>query len=199
VKITRLLVLVAFFGISCSVALADGVDPVFKLGPGGASINLTSDTFSFTVSKADATIGILNFDFINSTGAVIQELDLFANSSAFLFSCDPTGNPYFNNCSPQSPTGGPTTLKFLGFDETHHGIPNAAAVECDGPTHCTVEEGDPNSDFIITVAVADMPVGSSFDVTGTLVPVSAPEPSTMLLLLAAGLGFLVVKRSAFAI
>ena len=194
-KICRLLVLAAFMGISCSAALADGVDPVFKLGPGGASIDLTSNTFSFTVNQADAVAGFVSFDFINSTGAVIQELDLFANSSAFLFSCDPTGNPYFNNCSPQSPTGGPTTVSFFGLDEGHGGIPNATEVSCDGPTHCSVVEGDPNSDFIITVAVADMPVGTSFDVTGTLVPVSTPEPSTILLLLAAGLGFLLVKRS----
>jgi hypothetical protein len=52
VKIIRLLVLVAFFGISCSVALADSTnDPVFKLGGGGGSEVLTSDSFSFTVNQ----------------------------------------------------------------------------------------------------------------------------------------------------
>lgn len=200
-KITRLLVLIAFFGICCSVALADGTDPVFKLGGGGGSIPLTSDTFSFTVSQADAVNGFVSFDFINFTGAVIQELDLLA-PGGFVFSCDNTGDPYFNACAPTTPTPGPTTISFLGLDEAHAGIPTATHVFCgddgefeEGPINCTADV--PASDFLITVGVADMPTGSSFDVTGKLIP--AAEPSTLLMVLAAGLGFLAVKRSGFAV
>jgi hypothetical protein len=198
--------------MSCSVALADGVDPVFKLGPGGGSTDLTSNTFSFTVSESQAVAGSVTLDFINHTGAVIQELDLLApgtttpNSSfpsgiLLSYTCDPTGNPYFNNCNPQSSTAGPTTISFFGLDEGHHGIPTATSVSCEeGPDSCFVTGGDSNSDFLIIVGVADLPTGwGSFDVQGTLVPVSTPEPSTLLMVLAAGLGFLVVKRSGFAI
>jgi hypothetical protein len=204
VKITRLLVLVAFLGISCSVALADGVDPVFKLGGGGASTPLTSDTFSFTVNQADAVAGFVSFDFINFTGATIVQLNLDA-PAGFLFSCDNTGDPYFTTCSPTTATAGPTTLSFFGLDEIHTGIPTATQVFCgdeeieeeEGPPNCVVTGGDPNSDFIITVGVADMPAGSSFDVTGHLIP--AAEPATLLMVLAGGLGFLALKRSGLTV
>jgi hypothetical protein len=200
VKIIRLLVLVALLGITCSVALADGTDPVFKLGGGGGSTPLTSDTFSFTVNQADAVAGFVSFDFINFTGATIQELDLLA-PGGFSYRCDNTSlppDPYFNNCSPQTLTAGPTTISFFGLDATHPGIATATQVFCiEESNNCTAD--NPASDFMITVGVADMPVGSSFLVKGTLVPVSTPEPSILLLVLAAGLGFLAVKRSGFAI
>jgi hypothetical protein len=196
VKIIRLLVLVAFFGIFSTVALADSAnDPVFKLGGGGGSEVLTSDSFSFTVNQSDAVNGFVSFDFINDTGALIQELDLLA-PGGFVFSCDNAGDPYFNACSPTSPTPGPTTLSFFGVDETHPGIPTATEVFCpEESNNCTADVAA--SDFLITVGVSDMPVGSSFSVEGTLVP--AAEPSTLLMVLAAGLGFLVVKRSGFAV
>jgi hypothetical protein len=200
VKITRLLVMVAFLGISCSVALADGVDPVFKLGGGGASTPLTSDTFSFTVNQADAVAGFVSFDFINFTGATIVQLNLDA-PSGFLFSCDNTGDPYFTTCSPTTATAGPTTLSFFGLDEIHTGIPTANHVFCgdgefvEGPPNCTADV--PTSDFTITVGVADMPMGSSFDVTGHLIP--AAEPATLLMVLAGGLGFLALKRSGLTV
>jgi len=213
VKITRLLVLVAFLGISCSVALADGVDPVFKLGGGTTSTPLMSDTFSFTVNQADAVAGFVSFDFINFTGATIVQLNLLApgttiptnsvpNGTALSYACDNTvPNPYFNNCSPQILTAGPTTVSFFGLDEGHQGIPTATQVFCgeqeleEGPPNCTAD--NPLSDFKITVGVADMPTGSSIKITGELVP--AVEPSTLIMVLAAGLGFLAIKRSGFAI
>ena len=201
-KITRLLVTVAFLGISCSVALADGVDPVFKLGGGGASTPLTSDTFSFTVNQADAVAGFVSFDFINFTGATIVQLNLDA-PAGFLFSCDNTGDPYFTTCSPTTATAGPTTLSFFGLDAIHTGIPTATRVFC-GEEFEEFEEGPPNctadvraSDFTITVGVADMPTGSSFDVTGHLIP--AAEPATLLMVLAGGLGFLALKRSGLTV
>ena len=212
-KITRLLVIVAFLGISCSVALADGVDPVFKLGGGGASTPLTSDTFSFTVNQADAVAGFVSFDFINFTGATIVQLNLdapgttnptnsFPNGFPLSYACDNTvPNPYFNNCSPQILTAGPTIVSFFGLDEGHQGIPTATQVFCgeqefeEGPPNCTADV--PASDFTITVGVADMPAGSSFDVTGHLIP--AAEPATLLMVLAGCLGFLALKRSGLTV
>jgi hypothetical protein len=94
-------------------------------------------------------------------------------------------------------TAGPTTLSFFGLDEIHTGIPTANHVFCgdgefvEGPPNCTADV--PTSDFTITVGVADMPMGSSFDVTGHLIP--AAEPATLLMVLAGGLGFLALKRS----
>src|SRR6266403_3849567 len=194
--------MVAFLGISCSVALADGVDPVFKLGGGGASTPLTSDTFSFTVNQADAVAGFVSFDFINFTGATIVQLNLDA-PAGFLFSCDNTGDPYFTTCSPTTATAGSTTLSFFGLDAIHTGIPTANHVFCgddeieeeEGPPHCTADVRA--SDFTITVGVADMPAGSSFDVTGHLIP--AAEPATLLMVLAGGLGFLALKRSGLTV
>ena len=83
------------------------------------------------------------------------------------------------------------------------GIPFATKVVCDdgeeefedeGSTSCTATPK--LSDFGITVGVIDMAPGQSFSVAGTLV---APEPSSVVLLLAGGLLFLLYKRSGFAL
>jgi hypothetical protein len=191
--------------------MADGTDPVFKLSGGGGSTPLTSDSFSFTVDPANEfTCGsdvCVSLDFINDTGATVKELDLNA-PAGFTFSCNPTGDPYFNNCSPQSPTAGPTTLSFFGLDESHPGILSAGSVSCgagddaNGPdgdsddTNCTANNGSA-SDFLITIDLgAAGAITNSFNVQGTLVP--AAEPGTLVLVFAAGLGFLALKRSGLA-
>ena len=66
--------------------------------------------------------------------------------------------------------------------------------EDEGSTTCTATPK--LSDFGITVGVTDMAPGQSFSVAGTLI---APEPSSVVLLLAGGLLFLLYKRSGFAI
>jgi hypothetical protein len=193
--------------------MADGTDPVFKLSGGGGSEVLTTFTFSFTVDPAqefscnDGDVCV-SLDFINFTHKTIGELDLHA-PGGFTFSCDPSGDPYFNNCSPQTPTPGPTTLSFFGLDATHPGILSAGSVVCgndddaDGPdndsddTNCTADNGSA-SDFLINVDLgAPGAVTSSFNVGGVLVP--APEPGTLVLILAAGLGFVARKRFGFAV
>ena len=209
-KITRLLVLVAMIALTCSVAMADGTDPVFKLGGGGGSEVLTKFTFSFTVDPAkefscnDGDVCV-SLDFINFTHTTIGQLNLNA-PGGFTFSCDPTGDPYFNNCSPQSPTAGPTTLSFFGLDDSHPGILSAGSVTCspdepetvpDSDDECTADNGSA-SDFLINIDLgAPGAVTSSFTVGGVLVP--TPEPGTLVLVLAAGLGFVALKRSGFAV
>lgn len=209
-KITRLLVLVALFGFTCSVAMADGTDPVFKLSGGGGSEVLTSDTFSFTVNPAnEISCGAdvcVSLDFINFTGATIVQLNLLA-PAGFTFSCNPADDPYFDNCSPQTATPGPTTISFFGVT-SHPGILSAGSVTCgdeddaDGPdddsddTDCIADNGN-LSDFNIQIDLgAPGAITNSFTVQGALI--SAAEPGTLVLVFAAGLGFLALKRSGLA-
>ena len=203
-KLARLVLVVAFMALTCSLALADDAqDPVFKIGTGTKSVVLTTDSFSFTL--AQGTTGAVTFDFINFTGALISELDL-NGPGGFTFSCDNTGDPYFNSCSPTSTTLGPTTISFSGLDGNHLGIPFATKVsgDCDNDLE-DQQSGDENSctpdvalsDFTVTVNVGSTRLGSALTIGGDLVP--APEPSVLILLLAAGMGFLAVKRFGFAL
>jgi hypothetical protein len=193
--------------------MADGTDPVFKLAGGGHSKVLNTFTFSFTVDPAkelscnDGDVCV-SLDFINFTHTTIGQLNLNA-PGPFTYSCDPTGDPYFNNCTPQSPAQtGPTTLSFFGLDATHPGILSAGSVTCgdeddaEGPdddsddTNCTANNGSA-SDFLINIDLG-LPgaIKDSFTVQGVLVP--AAEPGTLVLVFAAGLGFLALKRSGLA-
>jgi hypothetical protein len=199
VKLARLLLVVAFMALTCSLAYADGAtDPVFKIGTGSKSEVLTSDIFSFSLAKG--TTGAVTFDFINFTGALISELDLAA-PGGFTYSCDNTADPYFNSCSPTSTTSGPVTISFFGLDATHLGIPTATHIfgscdndgDDDSDDACTPDVA--LSDFTITINVGSTPLSGPLKVQGTLVP--SPEPSTVILILAAGLGFLAVKRFGF--
>jgi hypothetical protein len=191
------------------VALADATDPVFKLSGGGNSEVLTTFTFSFTVNPAqefscnngDVCVSL---DFINFTNTTIGQLDLNA-PAGFTFSCDPAGDPYFNNCSPQTATSGPTTISFFGIDATHPGILSAGAIfgvcdsdgDDDTDDQCTADNGSA-SDFNMTIDLgAPGAITQAFTVGGVLVP--TPEPGTLVLVFAAGLGFLALKRSGFAI
>lgn len=203
-KFARLLVVVACMALFCSLAYADdATDPVFKIGTGSKSVVLTTDSFSFTL--AQGTSGAVTFDFINFTGALIGELDL-NGPGGFTFSCDNTGDPYFNTCSPTSATAGPTTIKFFGLDGNHLGIPFATSVEgdCDNDAE-DQQSGDENSctanvalsDFTVTVNVGSTRLTAPLTIGGDLVP--SPEPSVLALLLAAGLGFLALKRFRFAL
>jgi hypothetical protein len=209
VKITRLLVLVALLVFSCSVALADGTDPVFKLSGGGSSTVLTSDTFAFSVNpnqevSCNTTDVCVILDFINFTGATVVQLNLLAPQD-FTYSCNPADDPYFTNCTPQTATPGPTTISFFGVDAKHPGILSAASVNCgdeeadddDENDQCTANNGS-LSDFKITIDLG-LPgaITHAFTVDGTLIP--AAEPGTLVLVFAAGLGFLALKRSGFAI
>lgn len=204
VKLVRLLLMVAFMAATCSLALADSsTDPVFKIGTGTKSVVLYTDTFNLSIAKG--TTGAVTFDFINFTGALISQLDL-NGPGGFTFSCDNTSDPYFNSCSPTSSTAGPVTIAFSGLDATHLGIPTATSVsgDCDNEQEDQKpgDEGSctPNvalSDFTVTVNIGSTPLSGPLNVAGTLVP--APEPSVLVLLLAAGLGLFVTKRLGFAL
>lgn len=203
-KITRLLVLVAFAGLFSSVALADGTDPVMKLGGGGTSEVLTTDTFSFSFTQTNPPQSSFFIDFINNTGQNIIALDLLiTGSTGLVFSCDNTIDPYFTGCSTSLQDNGQYLIVFSGLDETHLGIPFATSVVCsdgeigfedDGGSTCTATPI--LSDFGITVGVTDMAPGQNFSVAGTMI---APEPSSLAMVLAGGLLFLLYRRTRFAI
>jgi hypothetical protein len=185
------------------VALADSTnDPVFKLGGGGGSEVLTSDTFTFTVNPANEFScnggdECVSFDFLNFTGATVDALNLNA-PAGFNFSCDPTGDPFFNNCSPQTSTPGPTTISFFGLDATHPGILSVSSISDNCDDDGDADDNCSASDFMISIDLG-LPgaVTTPFSVQGTLVP--APESGTLLLVLAGGLGFLAVKRSGLTV
>jgi hypothetical protein len=203
VKITRILVLIAFFGISCSVTLADGVDPVMKLGGGTHSEVLTTNTFSFSFTQTTPPQTSIFVDFINNTHKLITELDLLiTGSTGLVFSCDNTIDPYFAHCGTSVLQTGQFDITFFGLDASHHGIPFAVEVECDDGSEELEDEGSTDceakpalSDFGITVDVGDMTAGQSFTAVGTLV---APEPSSLVLLFVGGFLFLLYRRTAFA-
>lgn len=183
-------------GFSSSLAMADSVDPVAKLGGGGGSIVLTqlndpNFTGSFTQTGGVTTV---LFDFINDTGFTVGAVNLDVTDNTLLtFSIDNTGDPYFNSFSPTSPTTlsppDHLTLSWFGMDATHLGIPPATSVSC-------IEgcfSSPPLSDFLFTFTVADVPLNGSFAFTGTLSAV--PEPPALLLVLTGGVLLLFLKRS----
>jgi hypothetical protein len=204
VKFTRLLVLVAFFGIACSVTLATGTDPVMKLGGGGGSQVLTTPTFSFNFTQTSPPQTSFFVDFINNTGLNMSAVDLLiTGSTGLVFTCDNSIDPYFTNCGTALQDNGKFLITFFGLDATHLGIPFATLVRCADGTERLEDEGSTSctavpalSDFGFTVGVQDMVAGQNFSVAGTLV---APEPSSLALVLAGGLLFLLYRRTGFAL
>jgi hypothetical protein len=198
--------MVAFLGISCTAVLADGTDPVMKLGGGGNSEVLTTNTFSFSFTQTTPPSSSFFIDFINNTHTTVTTLDLLITGSAGLvFSCDNSIDPYFTHCGSSIQESGQYLVSFFGLDATHLGIPFATKVKCeDGEDGFEDEDGGPTtcsatpilSDFGVTVGVSDMAPGQSFSVAGTLI---APEPSSLMLVLAGGMLFLLYKRAGFAL
>jgi len=184
-------------GFSSSLAMADSVDPVAKLGGGGGSIVLTSlndPNFTGSFTQTGGVITVF-FDFVNETGFTVGEVDLdVTDNQLLIFSIDNTGDPYFTSFSPTIPTplspGDHLTLSWFGLDDTHLGIPPRTSVSCDGDVCFSVP---PLSDFRFTFTVADVPTGGSFDFTGTLFAV--PEPPALLLVLTGGVLLFFLKRS----
>src|SRR5579859_1394612 len=107
-------------GVSCSAALADGTDPVMKLGGGGGSEVLTTNTFSFSFTQTSPPQTSFFIDFINNTGTNMTALDLLITGSAGLvFSCDNTIDPYFTGCDSSIQDNGQYLVSFFGLDATH--------------------------------------------------------------------------------
>jgi hypothetical protein len=205
-KISRWLLTLILLSVASSIAMADSTDPKMGLQGGCCSTGLFSlndPNFSFTVLASDfTTIGQTElFDFINATGQTATEVDLLANliqgTPALTFICDPSSE-YFTQCSVTPEGGGQTLIRFFdpntgegGFG----GIPTAPDIECDGVHSCSTET--PGADFAVYVQDVNGDLVNlnqttdGFTVQGTLL---VPEPSTVLLVLGAGVLLLLFKR-----
>jgi hypothetical protein len=221
VKLARLLLMVALFGISCSVARADGTDPkVFTQGCGGTG-QPACDAFYVTPPGSTPETGVsgplgeLNgviFSFLaaddpsNPYGVTAAFLDV-VNISGFsvgsfvfnLASEDSSGETLSYSCgsAPEGSSGSLPTCTQLGTD----------SFQFSGAQICSVPPGPPigEAQFLIeptcqygerfVLAATD---GDPTDLAGQSVAATfyAPEPSSGLLLLVglAG-GFFLRKRS----
>jgi hypothetical protein len=205
VKLIHLLVVVVFLGISASVALADGVDPiVFTRGCGGsgqvacdaALITGTAGNFSANFSATfscssltDATTCFASDDLINLTGAIVSVFNLTLNPVSVL------GNPLIFSCE----AGGYfacTQNSALSF--TFSGVPTGNSLCSTDSNDVTPTPGQPGQFTFVPDGDADdtcsgITIGmqgttgdpnlQGVTVTGSVSNVSAPEPSSALLLL----------------
>jgi hypothetical protein len=191
VKITRWFLLLAMIAFTASTAMADGVDPVFKLTKGGGSTPVTDGTFSFTANNLFGTGPMdFSFDFVNQTGhtALGLELNFLVFPSDLIISVDNSGDPFFTSfvISHPNPTG-PYTIDFFGLDETHPGI---LSQTCNPGPDGIVDSDDCSgggADFILSIN--GVPPGAFISGTGSL-----PEPSTGLSLVLGMAGIAVAFR-----
>jgi len=195
--------------------MGDPIDPRGSLIGGTNSTGLFSlndPNFAFTVFGGFSP---QEFDFINASGQLVGEVDLLvtlvAGTPPLTFTVDPQ-NPYFTSATVTSLGNGQTLYRFFGLDETHGGLP--FATDLPGPGSCgegEFEEGNPindcstetpGADFGVVFAnntgtsdLSNLPRNQGFGVVGTLV--ATPEPSSIVLLLAGSLVFLVafLKRA----
>ncbi|HXC47327.1 MAG TPA: PEP-CTERM sorting domain-containing protein [Candidatus Sulfotelmatobacter sp.] len=199
-KIIYILVVVAFLGMSASVALADGADPiVFTRGCGGSGqpacdaglITGTAGNFSanFTATfscspTADASTCFATEDLINLTGATINAFNLALNPVSVMgipltFSCETGG---FFVCTQNSAlsftfSGGANSLCSTDSNDLSPiaGQPGQYSFNPDG------DADDTCSGITIGMqGVTGEPNLNGVTVTGS---VSTPEPSSALLLL----------------
>jgi hypothetical protein len=172
-KVTRWFLLLALVGFTASTAMADGIDPVFKIRKGPLSTPVTNGHFSFTADNTQGTTNVdFALDFVNQSGFTAQSLTLtFIVSKGLTISVDNTGDPFFlhANLITPSETGGVFTINFFGTDETHPGIFSQDCSGGDGDTDDCVGGG---ADFIIDILT--VPPGGFISGTGSLLP----EPST---------------------
>jgi hypothetical protein len=205
VNISRWFLALIFLGLSSSIAMADGVDPTMGLQGGTDATGLFSPNdpnFAFTVLGSNFTQGSSEFfDFINATGQTAVGVNLLAtllpntNTPTLTFTCAET-NAYFNTCNVTTLANGQVQISYSNTGEGGlGGIPNDPNPSCnEGPTNCNPSVDA--ADFAVVVTdvhgdLAGLAPGQGFSVQGTL---AVPEPSTVLLVLAGGILFLVFKR-----
>jgi hypothetical protein len=201
VKSLRCCLILIILGLSSTVALANGIDPVGKvLGGDPTLVLLTANDPNFQGTVTKGTSNFVSFGFINGTGFTAGAINEDVINTSILdilsFSTDNTSDPYFDQSTPPlsapvsvSP-GEHVTLSFFGTT-THPGLASANCTSSD-PTSCT-PPAPFNTMFFVAFDITDMTVGDSFHFQGSFVPI--PEPATILLVLAGGVLFPFFKRS----
>ncbi len=215
-KLIRFIVVVGFFAICASAAFADGVDPIVKItgvctsgcdaaviGPGQAAVGF-SETIACGSGATDGTGCTAIEDIINFSGATLTNFEVSLTSPGLTFSCLSTSD---YTCSPLGAglfafAVGPTGTAFCSTDGND--ISPTYSPSNPGPyTYVADSDGDEDDNCaVIQIGLQ----GTSNEtvqqlngavVTGTL---SAPEPSSGLLLLFGSMaGLLVLKFSRSAI
>jgi hypothetical protein len=215
VKLIHLLVVVAFLGISASVARADGVDPIVRItgvcqsncdavviGPGQTSVGI-SETIACFPGATNGLGCTANEDVINFSGATLTAFDLSLSSPGLTFGCLSTGTYICTDLGGglfafTVPTGGTPFCSTDGndisptFDPSNPG-PYTFVADNDADDNCSVIQIGLQGTATETVKQLDGAV-----VTGTL---NTPEPSSALLLLfglMAGVVVLKFSRTSLA-
>jgi len=135
VKIYRLLLVVALFGISASAVLADGIDPLVGVKSGGGSTPITLTNPNPTVTATVGTTGcsiagdtcVVDV-FQNQTGSTLTALTIFiptttVGGNILNFTCnnaETAASGIFASCNAAAVAGG-TDINFSGGP----GVPTA--------------------------------------------------------------------------
>jgi hypothetical protein len=166
-RITRWILLAALVVFTASAAVADGVDPVFRLTKSPLSTPVTNGTFPFNAVNTGNTTVDFTLDYINQSGFTAKSLTLtFTASPGLTFSAINDGDPFFNTVSQPTFSDGLWTIIFSGIDEGHPGILSQDCSDgCFGA----------GADFVL--GIDGVPPGGEISGDGTLGR-TVPEPST---------------------
>jgi len=184
VKLIYLLVVVAFLGVSASVAQADGVDPVvFTKGCGGTTGKicdpefLTPGSTTLTVTESftcDLSGNCTAEDsVVNESGVAVNAFSLILSAldsegQALTYGCGEGG---LFNCS----QSGPTAFSFSG---------GSLCADADDLTDGFIADGDECGVIISLTGTTAEGLFTGDTVTGTFSLATTPEPSSGLLLMA---------------
>jgi hypothetical protein len=196
VKLIHLLVVVAFLGISASVAVADGVDPiVFTKGCGGTTGTICDPEFltpgSTTLSVTESFI--CTDGTCTATDSVVNETGVAVNSFTLVLSAqDSEGQTLTYSCGEGGffvcSQAGPDTFTFAG---------NTLCADSEDLSNGTFTPDNDECGVIIGLSgttTEGLFTGDS--VTGTFSTSTAtPEPSSGLLLMAGLMAGLVSLKS----
>jgi hypothetical protein len=212
VKLIRLLMVVAFFGISASLALADGVDPLagIKSGGGSTGITLTNPNPTFDLITEQSSFCTIAGDvcavvpsgpdahmlpvFQNDTGVTLTSITLFIQNTIgvpLTYHCNTTETLIFANCNAVVVAGG-TDVIFSGgpgvpaFVFKSDGDPDDSFCAEAGPTGPNCPDDFVGGEFAVDIEGIISPDHTNDLPAGIPIDgtvVTSPEPGSALMLL----------------
>ena len=196
-KLIHVLVVVAFLGISASVARADGVDPIVSTKGCGGTTGTICDPEFLTPGSTTLTVTetftcdlsgncIAEDSVVNETGAAVSAFSLVLSAldsagHALTYSCDTSGEPLFA-CS----QAGPDTFNFSG---------NTLCSDADDFADGTFAPDGDECGVIISLTGTQTEGLFTGDTVTASFSVAAPEPSSGLLLMVGLMAGLVSLKS----